>query len=476
MPHAVETIEELAVANAETPLASQRSHFLPNASGFQIVGGQFVLGNVNNHPPVPASPPTQTVPSPTGTATLPSLPIEILSESEIYCQRLLYQKRGFPLYMPDPQKNLPAEYRTSGVRIGHVGRVTPEGAFDPFFNIYYSAEHPINSRGVPENFVPLPMYREEDVFPVDRKPGDYVSTPSVQESDLLSSASQFLGREFLFTCKGPDGALLALPHGSRLQKLENLEGMRRYAAKNAESWYKYANAPEGLGRRLVNGSLYLITGWEKSESWGMATFQNLGVEKEFQLSFDPYPDPDAGFNYRWRRGTPARTKDGIGSSHEGQNLMNQTLFIHGFSISLGEGIWGKLFPDVSINKIADSQFQKSHSNFVPFSSQASSSFVFSLLGLGASYGERTKADHQSDEVQISEISPTPSVFHPSKIINDYLLREAPQATVAITHDDDWCRIFQAVRLHDFFFLISSILPVWHGMFYARTTTVPPSNI
>ncbi|KAJ7476144.1 hypothetical protein FB451DRAFT_1033822 [Mycena latifolia] len=156
-------------------LINLRSHFLPNASGFQIVGGQFVLGNVNNHPP-------------TETTTLPSLPIEILSESEIYCQRLLYQKRGFPLYMPDPQRNLPAEYRTSGVRIGHVGRVTPEGAFDPFFNIYYSAEHPINSRGVPENFVPLPMYREEDVFPVDRKPGDYVSTPSVQESDLLSSA------------------------------------------------------------------------------------------------------------------------------------------------------------------------------------------------------------------------------------------------------------------------------------------------
>ncbi|KAJ7476143.1 hypothetical protein FB451DRAFT_1033656, partial [Mycena latifolia] len=219
------------------------------------------------------------------------------------------------------------------------------------------------------------------------------------------------------------GALLALPHGSRLQKLENLEGMRRYAAKNAESWYKYANAPEGLGRRLVNGFLYLITGWEKSESWGMATFQNLAAEREFQLSFQSDPDAEAGFNYRWRRGTPARTKDGVGPTVDGQNLMNQTLFIHGFSISLGEGIWGKLFPDVSISQIADSQFQKSHSNFVPFSSQGSSSFVLSLLGLGAGYGGRTKADHQRDEVEISEFSPTPSVFHPAKFINDYLLRE-----------------------------------------------------
>ncbi|KAJ7476161.1 hypothetical protein FB451DRAFT_1007054, partial [Mycena latifolia] len=193
------------------------------------------------------------------------------AESEIYCQRLLYQKRGFPLYVPDPQRNLPAEYRTSGVRIGHVGRVTPEGAFDPFFNIYYSAEHPINSRGVPDDFVPLQMYLGDDIFPLDYEPGDYVSSSSAQDV--------FPGSEFLFKCKGPDGALLALPHGSRLLKLENLESMRRYAAKNAESWYKYINAPEGLGRRLVNGFLYLITGWEKSESWGMATFQNVAVER-----------------------------------------------------------------------------------------------------------------------------------------------------------------------------------------------------
>ncbi|KAJ7491875.1 hypothetical protein FB451DRAFT_1021694, partial [Mycena latifolia] len=354
------------------------------------------------------------------------------AESEIYCQRLLDRKRGFPLYVPDPQRNLPEEYRTTGVRIGHVGRVTPEGAFDPFFNIYYPADHPINSRGVPDNFIPLPMYLEDDIFPLDYEPGDYVSTPSVQE-------------EFLFNCKGPDGALLALPHGSRLQKLENLESMRRYAAENAESWYKYVNAPEGLGRRLANGFLYLITGWEKSESWGVATFQSLAAEREFPLSFQPHPDADGGFDYRWRRGTAARTKRGVGSPHDGQNLMNQTLFIHGFSISLGEGIWGKLFPYVSISQIVDSQIQKSHSNFVPFSSQGSSSFLFSILGLGAHHRGRTKADHHGDEVQISGFSPTPSVFHPSKIINDYLLREAPQATVAITHDDDWCRIFQEVR-------------------------------
>ncbi|KAJ7471383.1 hypothetical protein B0H11DRAFT_1685337, partial [Mycena galericulata] len=75
---------------------------------------------------------------------------------------------------------------------------------------------------------------------------------------------------FVFNCAAPQGAVLALPTGSRLEKLENLENMRRYAAKNAESWYKHVNGARGRG--LANGSLYLVSGCEKSRSWGMAAF------------------------------------------------------------------------------------------------------------------------------------------------------------------------------------------------------------
>ncbi|KAJ7798016.1 hypothetical protein B0H13DRAFT_1516052, partial [Mycena leptocephala] len=66
------------------------------------------------------------------------------SESEIYSNQLLRQKRGFPLYVPGPRQTLPEEYRKSGVAIGDVGRITPEGSFDFFFNIYLAADHPIN--------------------------------------------------------------------------------------------------------------------------------------------------------------------------------------------------------------------------------------------------------------------------------------------------------------------------------------------
>ncbi|KAJ7856444.1 hypothetical protein B0H14DRAFT_2352727, partial [Mycena olivaceomarginata] len=143
---------------------------------------------------------------------------------------------------PKPQRNLAPEYRRKGVSIGDVGTITPQGTFDYFFNIYLPADDPINAH-IPDNFVPLPPYLLWTPVP---------------------------GGEFVFSCRGPNGAVLALPYGSHLEKLQSIAEMRRYARKHAESWYKHVN--ETRGRALVNGSLYLITGCEKAESWGIATF------------------------------------------------------------------------------------------------------------------------------------------------------------------------------------------------------------
>ncbi|KAJ7126735.1 hypothetical protein C8R44DRAFT_667434, partial [Mycena epipterygia] len=229
--------------------STQSSHLFQNAAGFEIVGGQFVLGDVHNRTIMdPGREPINT-------------PGDVYSESEFYCSQLLRQMRGFPLYVPGPQRNLPLEYQRSGVAIGDVGRVTPEGIFDFFFNIYLPPEHPINAN-IPEDFYPMPHYASVDVLHLDFGPGNYVSTSTVQKVDLDAPSD----------CGGPRGAVLALPHGAHLAKLENLESVRRYAATHAESWYKYINGARGRG--LANGSLYLVTGCEKAQSWGMASFHS----------------------------------------------------------------------------------------------------------------------------------------------------------------------------------------------------------
>ncbi|KAJ7679595.1 hypothetical protein B0H17DRAFT_910771, partial [Mycena rosella] len=61
-----------------------------------------------------------------------------------YSSQLLRRGRGFPLYVPEPQENLPQEYQREGVAIGDVCMVTPEGILEFFFNIYLDADNPIN--------------------------------------------------------------------------------------------------------------------------------------------------------------------------------------------------------------------------------------------------------------------------------------------------------------------------------------------
>ncbi|KAJ7364381.1 hypothetical protein DFH08DRAFT_1016731, partial [Mycena albidolilacea] len=311
---------QVAVAQSASP--GQMFH---NATGFGIHGGQFmsVQGNVNIQPMIPST----TLPAPQAPQTT-----TVYSESGNYSNQLLPRGRGFPLYVPKPQRNLPPEYRRRGVAIGDVGTITPEGIFDFFFNIYLPADDPINAN-VPKNFAPLPPYLVMDVIDQDFDPGDYVSSSSIHEINDDFSEPE-LGGEFIFNCRGPNGAVLAMPHGAHLEKLRSISEMRQYAGKHAESWYKHVNGTTlsgGRGRGLVNGSLYLVTGCEKAESWGIATFHDVPGQNEFQLSFAPTRDAAHGHRYRWHA-PYCRHKHADPPPLDGSPL-NQTTFIHAFAIS-----------------------------------------------------------------------------------------------------------------------------------------------
>ncbi|KAJ7194259.1 hypothetical protein C8J57DRAFT_566593 [Mycena rebaudengoi] len=488
--------------NGDTSVAPQRATLFQNAAGFEIVGGQFVLGDLHNHivpPPrgsrranvdwardarrrvvhrlyhgrtretahgrawhgqegrtrdgrrpvvdayATSSPSSASYGPGPSTSSAPGNRSRTLttpdynSESDNYCSQLLRQGRGFPLYVPGPAGNLPEEYRRNGVSVGDVGTVTPEGVFDFFFNIYLASDHPINEQ-VPDDFSPLSPYAPKDILPLDFDPGNYVSTPSVQDLESDSATEQFPGGDFRFGCLGPKGAVLSLPHGSKINKLRNLEGVRRYVACHADNWYKFVNGPRGRG--IGNGSLYLITGWEKCASWGMASFQAVPDEGQFQLSFKPSAGADAGYKYRWQRGNPARRKQADAATGAASPI-NQTVFIHGFTISLCTSIWRRLFGDVEICQLADPQSPKQSGQFVPYGFQQSLfSWVTGFFGGGGATGKKHCAERDDHAVMISDFPPTSTIFHPSRLLNDYLLCQAPEAKVAITHDDDWLDIFR----------------------------------
>jgi hypothetical protein len=234
--------------------------------------------------------------------------------------------------------------------------------------------------------------------------------------------------------------VLALPHGAHLEKLGNLETLRRYAAKNAKSWYEYVKGPK-RGRQLVNGALYLVTGCEKAASWGMASFNEMSPNAEFQLAFRATSDADSGYRYRWLRG-PARQKHADPSLVPG-TPPNQTMFIHAYTISLGEGIWGKIFRDVAISQLVDQQqMPKFENGPAPFGSQnSSSSWPFSpFVTLGQSANGRQHVVGHTQAVlgdaapipkvrnllvnnQLTKPGPLLQMINPSQVINNHILRE-----------------------------------------------------
>ncbi|KAJ7649719.1 hypothetical protein FB45DRAFT_1464 [Roridomyces roridus] len=421
-------------APGPVPAPDRSAQFFRGSSRIDIEGSHLVNAarDVNFHLPPSAvlqRPPAETHTMAGDTQYTPS---------QCYCNQLLHQERGFPLYVPAPLDNLPADYKRKGVSIGDVGTVTPQGVFRFFFNIYLPADHPINDNDVPDNFSPLTKYDSKSVVLRNYLPEDFVSTPdSVERLDLPTDPQREF-QDFFFEGNGSQGALLAIPFGSRFEKLgDGLQQMTDYARANAESWYQHSNGTRG--RQLPNGSLYLITGWEKARAWGMASFQNAAARSPFRLGFQSVLDGStSAYKYWWTASAPARTQTS-GQIPAKDVPLNQTVFIHGYSISLGAGIWHKLFNwGVDISQIADCRPGQTNRDYIPFGSQGFSfSWSFGFLSGGGSPGgkQHDSEDPSSmDAVKISDLVPVQNFFHPSQVINDYMLQKFPDAAVVMSHD------------------------------------------
>jgi len=110
--------------------------------------------------------------------------------NEIYERHLWLKGRGFPLWIPEPNKRLPLVYRKKGINIGDVGIVTPSGGFSFLFNICAPSDSPINPRLLPEGFAPIsPPLDTLDMIEFDEfKPGSYLASSSIENSQNESDA------------------------------------------------------------------------------------------------------------------------------------------------------------------------------------------------------------------------------------------------------------------------------------------------
>ena len=108
--------------------------------------------------------------------------IEEQSSNTIYERQMLPKKRGFPLWVPQPNNPKFLTHRRKGVTIGDLGRVTEYGAFDVLFNICKAGGHPDNPDELPDGFKPLVLREEADIQRIrEFTMGSHIASASVKK-------------------------------------------------------------------------------------------------------------------------------------------------------------------------------------------------------------------------------------------------------------------------------------------------------
>ena len=117
--------------------------------------------------------------------------ISFQKSNDIYERHLTLKGRGFPLWIPDPNRVLHLDYRRTGVRIGDVGIITHSGAFSFLFNICLSPNDPVNSGMVPEHFAPIsPTIKATDIGNfIMFESGSHLASSSVKRSQTGTAIS-----------------------------------------------------------------------------------------------------------------------------------------------------------------------------------------------------------------------------------------------------------------------------------------------
>ncbi|KIK69411.1 hypothetical protein GYMLUDRAFT_35476 [Collybiopsis luxurians FD-317 M1] len=374
------------------------------------------------------------------------------SPFELYGRTLLVAKRGYALWKPKPQGvSLPDAYKQEGARIGDVGFLNEYGGFSYLFNVFRSADDPINLGRVPPDFIPFPIENHHSIeeYLEEFEPGSHVaSEPSeISKSNILFPEGQApipgvpedVGAGLTFTSSAIEGAFLILPEGGKRVDYRHWITLYNYTAKCAQAWYKFINGDLDQGGQAMGlrEGLYLVTGCDKARAWGAASFNSARPqEKPVHLDFVPkVADRIGGIpGYRFSRCDYAATSSGA----DVFGTQSGCVFLRGFRIAIR---WGtknpfKLVSEVTFTANMDAdEFMRSIHTATHHSSNPELHLVTGdPFPGGSSY---------DDEASLPERY---HVYHPLDGINRWILDNHNEVDIAITHDADWASIVQEASI------------------------------
>jgi len=124
-----------------------------------------------------------------------------------------------------------------------------------------------------------------------------------------------------------------LPEGASRVDYLGLADIRDYAMANAESWYRFVNGT--LRLEADNGSLYVITGFDKTHSYETASFYNSSKSSAVSLRFTSPLLVDGSYG-RLSLGHSSDLQTPVSSraSDPSNRLKNLSVFVRGFKVMI----------------------------------------------------------------------------------------------------------------------------------------------
>ncbi|KAF9011206.1 hypothetical protein BDQ17DRAFT_871896 [Cyathus striatus] len=353
------------------------------------------------------------------------------NDCEIYVKKMFPLRHGYPIWLPQPDLNLPIEYRRKGVSIGDVGYITPSGAFEFLFNIWTLPRNAAD--GVMDGFHSDSPPELETSLRASHAPRDMISSISDIEWEVDGCTT-----DISYSFENEDsGAILFMPYGASEEDYKYERNLKDFIAKNAETWYR---ATLQSGRDIDRHSLYLVTGCIKANSWGIATFRGTTSKRQSVLVIGESADPKDPA-YIWKKSvkissarTGPRPDSAIDIESKLPDTENQCLFLRGFKISLSEEAWQDInVLDVTLNERAEPpmDLDKTYGSTGGFKQRCNDGMAHELsLNLA----------QKSLTVSTSNFPPQQNLFHPLNLLNEMTLLQVSGARIAISHDNQWWAI------------------------------------
>ncbi|KAH6890778.1 hypothetical protein BKA70DRAFT_1234381 [Coprinopsis sp. MPI-PUGE-AT-0042] len=390
--------------------------------------------------------------------------LNVSSEEEVYERCLLPKGQGYPLFNPQPLRY--------PVKPGDFGILGQDG-FDPIGNL----------------FDPI----DQQQFKINRPPKHEVTRQprKLKEGQTIATGIEDARKVADHCDKANQGAVLALTSSGELETLtqKSRNQLREYLCNHGTQLMANLHREHYLEH---GQSLYVVTGTIKSGCWAIAVHTSPMREPYDQVVLTRREDKsgDAFPTYDWTVRGSADARSGASDciNAGAERTKDQCLFLRGFLVTPSLDFEVKTNPGGGSSAGGSSSNLDSSSNEEPYHRKGGSASQGKGKDPDWDNGDASSGSSQALQFQSkraldtrSLVQPFPALrldvksHYPSRRINEMLIQNHENTSMAITHDDDWRHImrndyFDDNALSTLVLLRLSLSHLWVLGIWALSTT------